>query len=401
MSRLAARAEIIKLAQRLELQPAQLAFLAGVPSEELKRFRAAVNERLFDQDLRTFRRLALLARLLPVWLTALLGRYLFGPVLTGRIASELSAQRAVRVARHLPPAFLASVCAELDPRRIRDILQLLPVDQIVSIAAALLARRDYAIIARFAEFLSDEAVRAVEGLLKDEEALLEIAFYMESKNRLDHLIRLMPAEKVRAAMLVVQDPARRAQWPKVLALVTHVSYALQRELGELVAGQGEAVLNALVNAIREEDVWSDVLPVLVCLSPTTQARLANLPILRTPGLLEQIFRDADSADLWGPGLSLVRLMSEDLRRRVAGIAEGLSRASAERLAYAALLGEHWETVLELLGWMSPAKQQELADILSAYGAVDPELFARIAVRASAHNVRAQFADLPAVTAAEF
>ncbi|MGH8529582.1 MAG: hypothetical protein ACRETN_07050 [Nevskiales bacterium] len=401
MSRLAIRAEVIKLAQVLDLNPERLEFLKAIPAGELKRFRAATNERLFDQDLRIFRRLAVLASVLPAWLTALLGRYLFGPVLTGRVASEMSARRAVRIALHLPPAFLATVCAELDPRRIRDIIQLFPIERIVSVAQALFERRDFMTISRFVEFLSDDAIRAVEQVLTDEAALLEIAFYMESKNRLDHLLHLLPSEKVREAILVVQDPARRELWPKVLALITHVSYALKHELGELAAGQGEAVLDALVNAIQEEDTWADVLPVLVCLSPDTQRKLANLPILKTPGLLERVFQDADQAEQWGAALSLLQLMSEALRGIVAQIAERLPRAAAERIVNAALLGEHWETLLELLARMSPAKQREFAEIARDYGAVDPELLLRIAGRAEAYGFGAQFAGmLPAAVSAE-
>ncbi len=390
MSRLAQRAEIIKLGQALDLAATQLDFLSIIPAEDLRRLRAALDERLFSQEQQLLRRAAAIARWLPLWSHVFLSRFVLGPVLTASLAGELPAHRAAAVVMRLPPDFIAEAVRYLDPRRVRDVIQLLPVERIMPIAEELLRRADYLTMGRVIEFLPDDVIRALEPLIQDVSALPQIAFFMESRNRLDHILRLLPEEKVRAAILLVRDETRRELWPMILALVANVSYALKRELGELAAQQGAAVLNALVNAIQEEDTWADVLPVVVCLSPETQRRLANLPILNTPGVLDNIIRTAVQEDLWGAALSLLGLMNEDLRKVAAQIADRLPRAAGERAVYAALLGEHFETLLSLVGRMSAAKQQEFADIVQGYGAVDEELLDHLARRARHYGFGERF-----------
>lgn len=378
MSRLSTRAELLKLARVLGVEAAQLACLDNIPAEELRRFRAAVDELLFSQEQVLIRRAARIARWLPVWIQVVLARWLLGPMLTARLAGELPARRSVQVVMRLPPEFIADAIVHLDPRRVRDLIQMLPVQFIIAVAREVVQRHDFITIGHLVEYLPDEAVRAVEPLISDPGDLLQVAFFLESRNRVDHLVHLLPAERIRAGILLVQDASRRELWPMILALLANVSYALKRELGEMAAQQGEAVLNALVNAIQEEDLWEDVLPVVTSLAPDTRRRMANLPILNDPGVLDTIVRDASRADLWGAALPLVGLMDEPLRARVASIADQLPRDASERAVYAALLGEHWEVLLDLVGRMSPAKQREFAEIVQAYAVTDPELGERIA-----------------------
>jgi len=58
-------------------------------------------------------------------------------------------------------------------------------------------------IGSYVDVLTDEIVAALEAAIDDDEALLRVAFYVESTNRLDHLVRLMPP-RARAP----GDPAR-------------------------------------------------------------------------------------------------------------------------------------------------------------------------------------------------
>lgn len=392
MSRLATRAEVAKLAHALGEDESRLAFLRDLPPEELRRFRAAFEELLFSQETKLLHRAGVLARWLPRWLLVLACRWLLGPLLTALLAGELPAHRAAAVVMRLPPDFVARATAMVDPRRVRDVMRQMSVESVVLVARALLQRGDYITLGRVIEFLPDEAIRAVEATIEDEGELLQIAFHTESRNRMDHLVHLMPEEKVRAAILVIRDPSRSALWPMVFALLANVSYALKRELGELAADQGQEVLNALVHAIQHEDMWTDVLPLVASLAPDTQRRLANMPVLREPGVLDGFVRSAAVDGLWGIALSLVKLMSEELRAAVAGIADQLPPGSLRPACYAALLGEHWEPLLDLAGRMSPDKQREVEEAVREFGAVDARLQARIARRSRHYGGAGWFAD---------
>lgn len=390
MSRLAARAEVIKLSHRLGKDEASLAFLRDVPAEDLRRFRGALEELLFSQELTLLHRAVALARWLPTWLLVALCRWVLGPLLTARVAGEMPAHRAAEVIMRLPPEFVARAAAMVDPRRVRELMQQMSVDSVVRVAGALRQQRDYITLGRVVEFLPDESIRAVESAIEDEGELLKIAFFTESRNRMDHLVHLMPPEKVRNAILVVQDESRRELWPLVFALLANVSYALKRELGEVAAAQGQDVLNALVHAIQEEDLWVDVLPMVVSLAPNTQRRLANMPVLAEPGVLDGFVRAAAEDGLWNEVLSLTRLMKDELRLRISQIVDRLPAGALRPAAYAALKGEHWETLLDLVGRNSESQQRELAELVRGYGAVDPGLQARLARRAAVHGFGAAF-----------
>ena len=88
----------------------------------------------------------------------------------------------------------------------------------------------------FVAVFPDDVVAEVEAAIEDEEALLKAAYFVESRNRLDHLVRLMPRERLRRAVLLALDESRDLM-REVASLIVNVSYALKRELGEIAAEQ--------------------------------------------------------------------------------------------------------------------------------------------------------------------
>lgn len=394
MSRLASRAELVKLALLTGANESQLAYLEAVPSETLRQLRIALLERYARQQHAVIRRLAAFARWLPVWLIVPLARWWLGPALTARIAGEMPAPQAAAITQRLDPAFMADVAAWLDPRRARELIRLVTVDRIVDVAQSMLSRRDYVTMGRFVEFLADEAVRAVAERIPDEGELMQIVFHVESKNRLDHLVRVLPPERIRAAILMVLDPARRPLWPKILSLVTHVGYALKRELGDLAASQGDAVLDAIIHAVQEEDLWEDLLPVVACLSPEVQARVVNLEAICQPSMMRRILKAADATNAWPDLISLVQWMGPTAREAVADAVAAMPEDTLRRVAYAALLREQWEPTLDVVRRLPLERQQECLRIVEHYRAhADVETMERIDRRLRHHGLLEEVAHL--------
>ncbi|MFX5374042.1 hypothetical protein ABTD20_18830, partial [Acinetobacter baumannii] len=89
-----------------------------------------------------------------------------------------------------------------------------------------------------------------------------------------------PKQRIEKALLIIGDPSQRLVWPKVLALMSYISYGLKQELGDLAVLQGEPVVNAIIQATQEDQLWEDMLPVVACLSAQAQRFVANLPALR-------------------------------------------------------------------------------------------------------------------------
>lgn len=231
MSRLAGEAELVKLGRALDVEPAALAFLDGMSPAELRRLRAAVHALAFDQDRVLFERLAVLVGPLPTWLIAILARRA-GPLLTARVAGEMAPRRAAAVAARLPVAFRADVGAELDPRRAGDLIRSLPLGSVVDVTLELVARGDHVTLSRFVDLLPDETIATCMEAIDDEGALLRIAWFMSSKERLGQLFALAPRARRRLLVeRVAEDPD--GLWRPLASLIVHGGEPLRGELAGL------------------------------------------------------------------------------------------------------------------------------------------------------------------------
>lgn len=391
MTHLAARAEVDKLGRALGLDPLGLSHLQDIPAEDLRALRQALDERLHTIDASLFRGVARLLRWVPIWFAGWMAR-LFGPLLTARVAGEMPARRGARMAQRLPTPLLAEVCQYLDPRCAHDLILMLPVPVIVEVALELVRRRDWMTTGRFVDALSDEAICAVLEQVHDDEVLLRIAYYVESRDRLDHVVRLLPRERLRQTILLAVEPERDVL-TEVVSLIVHVSYALKRELGDLAAAQDESVLDRVVAEAQAQGAWADLLPVISVLSEPAQYKVVNLPVLRRdPAVLASILDTAHRDDLWCHVLPLIRYMDEPMKTAVAAIAVGLTRDALAQAADAALMGEHWEWLLDIASRIPPHKQREWADAVRRYREVDEELWQRVARRAQELGFGDAFAD---------
>jgi hypothetical protein len=166
-----------------------------------------------------------------------------------------------------------------------------------------------------------------------------------------------------------------------------VSYALRRELGDIVAAQDESVLAGYVQAAHEQGLWADVLPVVAGMSGEATPTLVNLAILRDRAVQASILAAADEHAMWGLVLPLVAMMDDFNREAVASIVASMSRDTLQRVCDAALMGEHWDTLLDLVRRMPDGKHSEFAAIVEPLGAVDPELLDRVSRRGVALGVR--------------
>ncbi|MFW2124735.1 hypothetical protein ACG94O_17750, partial [Acinetobacter ursingii] len=131
------------------------------------------------------------------------------------------------------------IAVYLDPRLARELLMLLTTHQIKDIARILLEQRDFVTMGRFVGMLADDVVRDIAEMIEKESDLLEIVFYIESRERIDHLVHVLPKERIQKTLLIICDSSQRLIWPKLLALMTHIGYSLKQELGDLAVKQGE------------------------------------------------------------------------------------------------------------------------------------------------------------------
>jgi len=388
MSRLANQAELSKLAHALDVHITQVAFLTDIPPEAIRHIRTALDDRVFDQQRPLFRWFAAWVRWLPIWLSVLFVRFWIGPLLATRIAGELPAWRAAEIAEHLPTEFMADVAMGFDPRGARELVRLLAVPQVVEIAETLLHRRDFMTMGRFVGLLPDQVVQEVAATIEDEGDLLEIIFHLDSRERIDHLVHVLPTERVRRMIMIVCDHERRLLWPKLLSLVANVSDMMKRELGDFAANQGEHVLVAIIHATEEDQLWEDILPVVACLSPEVQRRVVNLPALRDPLVMQHLLEAANRGKLWPDMLTLAAQMTDEARDAMAQAMTLVHGTVLEQVAYAALLRAQWGTTLDIVRRLPDEWQEQSVNVLDKYTAsLDPETATRIRLDMQRYGIK--------------
>jgi hypothetical protein len=257
VSRLGTLSEIDKLSATLGLDRPELAFLAEIPPQDLRRLRVSIYEHLFEQDRVVFERLAIGAIRLPPPLATKLAIAL-GPLIAARVALEIPQRKALEIANRVPIEFFADAAAYLDPRRLRDMIAQLDPDRLTAVGLELIRRGEFMTISRFIDFVTDEQVQAA------------------------------------------------------------------------------------------------------------------------------IIETADGHDQWGLVLPMIRTMNGSNRDAVASIVAAMGPDTLARAADAALLGEHWDTLLDLATRMPDGAQEVLGTLIARMlEPFDPDLLARIAARAAA------------------
>jgi hypothetical protein len=388
VSQLAIQSELDKLGRTLGVDTDTVSFLDDVAAEHLRDLRVAIYEMLYREDRVVFGRMAAVAERLPIALTLKVAER-FGPLVTAKVATEMPSGRGAEIARRMSTSFAADVCVDLDPRRTRDLIAHLPASWMVDVALELARRGDFVTMSRFVDFVSDEAIRGMVEAIEDEAALLRVAFYMGSKNRMDHFFRMLPPRRLEALIQrVEEDPDELL--PALLSVLIHVSYGLKRELGDIAAAQDESVLTGYVRATERQDLWPDILPVVAAMSAPCRHKVVNLPILGELEVQERIVRAADDHGLWGVLLLLVEMMNATTRATMASIIAARDHATLQGAGDAALMGEHWDTLLDLAELMPQAKQDELAAIVRSFGEIDPDLLRRVAHGAGQRGFGARF-----------
>lgn len=315
MSQLSTRAEIIKLARLLKLKEAQLASLEKLEVTQLRDLRERMSAALYDSSRPHLARVAAATKIIPIALIAAIGEKFYGPLLCARVTGLMSPERAAEVAGKLPANFLADLSIELDPRSAKDVIALLPANLVVTVAKEMLKRREYITMARFVDVLSDKVIRAVMDIIKDDRALLEIAFFVESAERLEYLINMLPPERLRS-IIVTAASDKESLWPEALAMMTQVSPTLRGKMGDLTAALSDEQLSSVLAAVERGGLWPAWVGVLAAMSSDSQKRVLSLAQVESPEALSALATAAKEHGLWNQILPLLKFMNDAPRKQL-------------------------------------------------------------------------------------
>ncbi|TDU32514.1 hypothetical protein DFR24_1912 [Panacagrimonas perspica] len=275
MSSLTLQAEHLKLARLLGCPESVIAGLAGLDVAALRQLRGACTSMLFDGDRATLQRVAGAARILPGALNALLAEKAMGPVLASRVAGLMPPKDGVEIATRVALSFNVEVTLLLDPRSAAPMLRLMPMDLVVAVTRELVKRREFIVMARFVDTLTDEQIRGCMAVI-DDESMLRIGFFVESPQRLAEVVSLMNDARLQKVVAIAGRP-ELALGGAVMVLLSGVEAPLRvRIVQAAMTHADESVGEQLVIAAREHGMQALLTDLVASLPAVASQRLARL-----------------------------------------------------------------------------------------------------------------------------
>lgn len=303
MSALAAKAEVLKLARLLGAAEKDFAFLESFDALAIRALREQMTGELYDDGKALLQKVAAATKLTPTSISAVIAEKALGPLLCARVASLVGADKAIDIAKRLPPPFLAEVCLHLDPRRTAAIIRGTPVEQVLAVSKILQARKEFVTMARFVDALSPEAIKAVINATPDEEPLLRTAVFAENPALHNELVSYLP--KARLKNLIAKATVDAELWSAALSLMSHLNPKWKGELGELTADLDDATLAKIVDYSQAQNLWSVLLPVIAATPAASQQRMLASAAINAPTVLAAIAEAAKDKAL-APVLATLR-----------------------------------------------------------------------------------------------
>lgn len=362
------QAELLKLGRLLETEENSLDFLDGQDLGQLATFRNTVSAFFYAQHQDSYQRLAGISKLVPTGASAKLATSVLGSVLAAGIASELPADRAIKLADKLPDDFLAKLCIHLEPSQSRDLLAAMPDKIVARVAQTLLAMGEHITLARFVAVIKPTALAAITATVNSGEAMVKIALYLEDKSKLNTLLELLSVDQQRAT---VKAATEHELWPAVLSLNGHVNTSLRGQLGNMVADQGESVLSHLIEVASEQRLWTNLLQAVNAMDNAHQQNIVNLEALRQPAVVESLISTVAEENSWDELLDLLPLMDQ---AHLTPALDVLTGSQAAALAQA-LENAHDSKLLGLFGHLPDNAISAMAEAIKGNAASQWQAFA--------------------------
>lgn|GEM_PF-2667178 len=188
-------AELVRLANVMDVALDELAFLADADEGALRDLRYAVSDHMFERESQRLHTAAKLAGLLPAAVAAKLAEHALGPLLSARTVPLVSAELIAGIGERLPAGFIADAAVHLDLRRAGPLVNSVSKKKMAEAGAELARRGEYVVLAAFVGYLDDEVLIELLSIF-DAETMLQAAFLIEQPERVDALLASLDDQKV-------------------------------------------------------------------------------------------------------------------------------------------------------------------------------------------------------------
>lgn len=271
-----ARLELFRMAQALQLPPAELSFLASVPAEVLCRARQRLASVLREGNERELPVLVRVARLTPNSLGGRLVDEWLGPLVSARVAERLESGEIAGFLSGTSNNFVVQVLRCMTPEGAKAAAEVLPVDRVQYAVQALVAAGEYVLVGPLLAALPAE-VRHGEVAAMVGEALLGVGLLTESTEVLTAITAVMGQDELNRALAATKIGGDEDQCEDVIRRICASDRATRVTLLGCLASQGTEFRAAMVATVIGLGVWEELLPSMMALHPSALARLLNVP----------------------------------------------------------------------------------------------------------------------------
>lgn len=286
MSDLLTEAQLVMLAQTLDVPPERVSHLARLGADNVRALRERISDVLFDAHADTFRRVSALGPMVPSALVAKVAQAAIPALVGGRAGGALGVDhpdKAAGVLSRLSPGYMADAAPYLDPRALKVLAPKVPAGPLIPAAKELLARKDYVTAARFVEFATPELIRAFEEALDDDEGVLRVASYTHSDERLCDIVRTLPLVRVASLITTAANATAELQMA-LISLVSRLDDELRREVGDLLFSElDDPVLTKVIDTVVANDALSQLMAIVDAVDEPVRRRVTALLEKRDAG----------------------------------------------------------------------------------------------------------------------
>lgn len=187
--------ELLKLSHQLGVPTSELAFLDGLPADDLRALRQQIADYLFEVDKHHFNKVAMVSRLVPVAIAAKVTEFALPPLIAARTAELLDPHKAADMVTRLSDGYVADVSAAMDPTRAPEVVARIPAEHVSKVGAELARRREWVVMGGFVSVVSGPALVAAVADL-DGEQLLRVGFVLDDLRRMDEISALLSDDQL-------------------------------------------------------------------------------------------------------------------------------------------------------------------------------------------------------------
>jgi len=226
-----AAAELQKLAHQTGVSTDELAFLSGVPADDLRTLRAQIGEALFQADRHYFAKVAALSKAIPASLAAKVTELALPPLIAARTTELLDPGKAVDLVGRISGKYLARVAAVMDPSRSPHVIEKMPADTIALVGRELAAKQEWVVIGGFVSYVTSAGLRASVGEFTGEQ-LLRIGFVLDDTARLAEIAPMLTDEQLDDTLRAAAD---HGLWRELDELISNIDDDQAVRLGARLA----------------------------------------------------------------------------------------------------------------------------------------------------------------------